>query len=280
MKILITGAGGQLGQALPRALTAHEVRAFPHGQLDITDLSAVRAAVEREEPDFIMNAAAYNNVDGAEGDPIAAYRGNALGPRNLAVVTAAHGIPLLHVSTDYVFAGTATRPYHEFDRTHPQTIYGESKLAGEDAVRALNQRHYIVRTAWLYHVVGKNFLNTMRALARQQSEVRVVDDQRGSPTYVPHLVDALISLLATRSYGTYHFAGQGEASWYELTCLLYQLLSIETPVRPVKTLEFPRPARRPAYSALTTIQNPYITLPKWEDGVQQFTEALREQSPS
>src|SRR4030095_7477677 len=181
MKILIPGARGQLGQALPRALAAHEARAFPHGQLDITDLSAVRAAVEREEPDFVMNAAAYNNVDGAESDPIAAYRGNALGPRNLAVVTAAHGIPLLHVSTDYVFAGTATRPYHEFDRTNPQSIYGESKLAGEEAVRALNQRHYIVRTAWLYHVVGKNFLNTMRALARQQPEVRVVDDQRGSP---------------------------------------------------------------------------------------------------
>jgi dTDP-4-dehydrorhamnose reductase len=280
MKILITGAGGQLGQALPRALAAHEVRAFPHGQLDITDLSAVRTVVEREEPDFVMNAAAYNDVDGAESDPIAAYRGNALGPRNLAVITAAHGIPLLHVSTDYVFAGTAIRPYHEFDRANPQTIYGESKLAGEDAVRALNLRHYIVRTAWLYHVVGKNFLNTMRALARRQSEVRVVDDQRGSPTYVPHLVNALISLLTTRSYGTYHFAGHGEASWYELTCMLYQLLSIGTSVRPVKTSEFPRPAKRPAYSALTTIQNPYIILPKWEDGVRQFTEALQEQSPN
>ena len=276
MKIFITGVGGQLGYALSQALVDHEIHTFTHAQLDITQLAAVRTEIERVEPDLVINAAAYNNVDGAESEPEAAYRGNALGPRNLALITAAHGIPLLHVSTDYVFSGTGKRPYHEFDRTGPQSVYGESKLAGEEAVRALNPRHYIIRTAWLYHIIGKNFLRTMCALARRQSEVRVVNDQRGSPTYVPHLADALVRLMTTKSYGLYHFAGQGETSWYELTCLLYQLLGIETAVHPVQTTEFPRPARRPAYSALTTIQDPYIILPAWEVGVQQFTQEIQE----
>src|SRR5581483_5262145 len=257
-----------------QVMRVHEVHALTHAQLDIAQLSAVRAAIEHVEPDLVINAAAYNHVDGAESDPVAAYRGNALGPRNLALVTAAHGIPLLHVSTDYVFAGTAKRPYHEFDRTNPQSVYGESKLAGEEAVKALNPRHYLVRTAWLYHITGKNFPRTMCALARQHKEVRVVNDQIGSPTYVPHLVDALVRLLPTKAYGTYHLAGQGEVSWYELTCVLYKMLHIDTVVRPVSTTAFPRPAKRPAYSALTTIQEPLIVLPLWKIGIQQFAEQL------
>ncbi len=274
MKILVAGAGGQLGQALPKALSGHVVAAFTHVQLDITQLNDVRTVIERTEPDLVINAAAYNRVDDAERDPLAAYRGNALGPRNLAIITAAHGIPIVHVSTDYVFAGNSNRPYHEYDRTGPQSVYGESKLAGEEAVRTLNSRHYIARTAWLYSVMGQNFPNTMRRLA-QQPEVRVVNDQQGSPTYVPHLADALARLITTQAYGTYHLAGNGGTSWYDLTCLLYRLLNIETPVLPVTTAEFPRPAKRPAYSVLTTIQEPCFLLPPWEEGLQQFAEAIR-----
>lgn len=276
MKILITGAGGQLGQALPQALKTHEVHAFTRAQLDITQLAPVRAVIERTEPALVINAAAYNNVDEAENDSEAAYRGNALGPRNLALVTAAHRVPLLHVSTDYVFSGTGKRPYHEFDRTEPQSVYGQSKLAGEEAVKSLNPRYYIVRTAWLYHVSGKNFPTTMMTLARRQTEVRVVNDQRGSPTYIPHLADALVVLLQTNAYGTYHFAGQGETTWYELTRLLYRHLNTDTIVHPVTTAEFPRPAKRPAYSALTTLQDPRIVLPPWEEGLSQFTAAIQE----
>jgi dTDP-4-dehydrorhamnose reductase len=274
MKVLIAGAGGQLGHALSQALGEHEVSALTHAQLDITHLSVVRATIEHAEPALVINTAAYNNVDGAETDPEAAYRGNALGPRNLALVTAGHGVPLLHLSTDYVFSGTGKRPYHEFDRTGPQSVYGESKLAGEKAVKELNPRHYIVRTAWLYHVVGKNFPTTMLTLARQQVGVRVVNDQRGSPTYVPHLVDALVSLCRTNAYGTYHFAGRGETTWYELTCVLYRLLKLNTAIQPVTTAEFSRPAKRPAYSALTTVQDPRIVLPSWEEGLSQFVLAL------
>lgn len=274
MKILLTGAGGQLGQALQEALADRDLVALDHHHLDITSLEAVRHTVGGHHPDIVVNAAAFNNVDGAESEPDAAYRGNALGPRNLAVVTAARGLPLLHVSTDYVFAGTRTRPYHEFDRPHPRSVYGASKLAGEDAVRTLNPRHYVVRTAWLYHTVGRNFPKTMCTLA-DRSEVRVVSDQFGSPTYAPHLAAALAQLITTGAYGTYHLAGQGGTSWFALTCALYRHLGIRTPVRPVATSEFPRPAERPRYSVLTTLQEPRIVLPPWEDGVAEFARTYK-----
>ncbi|MBI3795448.1 MAG: dTDP-4-dehydrorhamnose reductase, partial [Deltaproteobacteria bacterium] len=266
MRILLTGAGGQLGQALQATLTQHEVVALDHRCLDISQLTAVRHAVQAHQPEVVLNAAAFNNVDGAESDPDAAYRGNALGPRNLAVVTAAHHLPLLHVSTDYVFDGTSTRPYHEFDRPSPRSIYGASKLAGEEVVRALNPSHYIVRTAWLYHTLGRNFPKTMCALA-PQAEVRVVSDQYGSPTYAPHLATAIAQLIPTGAYGTYHFAGRGGTNWCELTRMLYRFLGIQTPVRAVATADFPRPAERPRYSGLTTIQDPPIFLPAWEEGL-------------
>jgi len=274
MRILLTGAGGQLGQALQAALTDHDLLALDRQRLDITQLEAVRAAVQTLRPDLVLSAAAFNHVDGAESDPDAAYRGNALGPRNLAVVTAAGRIPLLQVSTDYVFAGTSPRPYHEFDCPHPRSVYGASKLAGEEVVRALNPCHYVVRTAWLYHTTGRNFPKTMCSLATQP-EVRVVSDQYGSPTYAPHLATAIARLIHTGAYGTYHFAGQGGTSWFELARRLYRLLGIQTPVRPVATAEFPRPAARPRYSVLTTLQDPQILLPLWEDGLAEFARILR-----
>jgi dTDP-4-dehydrorhamnose reductase len=275
MRILLTGAHGQLGTALQAVLSEHEVAAFSHEQLDITRLDEVRAACAARRPDLVINAAAYNNVDGAESDSSAAYAGNALGPRNLAVATAARQIALLHISTDYVFDGESLRPYHEYDRPNPQSVYGASKLAGEEAVRALNWRHYIVRTAWLYDVGGRNFPNTMLTLAKNNPIVRVVSDQFGSPTYVPHLAQALASLLTSEAYGTYHCAGQGGTSWYELTRALYRALEVPTPVLPVSSAEFPRPARRPRYAVLTTIQDPRILLPPWEEGVTAFARALQ-----
>jgi dTDP-4-dehydrorhamnose reductase len=275
MKVLVTGAGGQLGRALQETLSRYEVIALTRQQLDICQLQAVRDAVRLHCPAVVINAAAYNNVDGAESDPLAAYTVNALGPRNLAVATAGQQLPLVHVSTDYVFDGHGHRPYHEYDQPHPQSVYGASKLAGEDTVRSLNRRHYLVRTAWLYDAEGRNFPNTMRALAQERSEVKVVSDQFGSPTYVPHLAQAIASLLESEAYGTYHLAGQGGTSWFELTRTLYHLLGLRTQVIPVAAVEFPRPARRPRYSVLTTIQEPRILLPPWEDGLATFTHAVR-----
>ena len=275
MRIFITGANGQLGKALQATLADHEILALARQQLDITQLQAVRDAIRSSRSTVVINAAAYNNVDGAESDPLLAYRGNALGPRNLAVATAEQGVPFVHVSTDYVFDGNGKRPYHEYDAPNPQTVYGASKLAGEEVVRTLNRRHYIVRTAWLYDAEGRNFPNTMRALAKDRPEVRVVSDQFGSPTYVPHLAQALANLLDTGAYGVYHFAGQGGTSWYDLTRTLYRLLGVAVPVVPVATSEFPRPAPRPRYSVLTTLQDPAIVLPPWEEGVADFARAVQ-----
>lgn len=275
MKILVTGAGGQLGGALQEVLKIHEVIPLTRQQLDICLLQAVLDAVREHRPAVVINAAAYNNVDGAESNPLAAYQGNALGPRNLAIATARQQLPLVHVSTDYVFDGHGKRPYHEYDQPNPQSVYGASKFAGEEAVRSLNWRHYLVRTAWLFDAKGRNFPNIMRTLAEDRSEVRVVSDQFGSPTYVPHLAQAIATLLESEAYGTYHFAGQGGTSWFELTRTLYRLLGLSTIVTPVSTDEFPRPAQRPHYSILMTLQEPRILLPPWEDGLAAFAQAVR-----
>lgn len=274
MKILITGAGSQLSHALQAALIRDDLITLPHQQLDITRLEAVHAAVRAHLPHLVLNTAAYNGVDAAEHDPDAAYSGNALGPRNLAIVTAAHHVPLLHISTDYVFDGAGTRPYHEFDVPRPRSVYGASKLAGEEAVRAFNPCHYIVRTAWLYHTSGRNFPKAMCVQAQEKSEVSVVSDQIGSPTYAPHLAAAIARLITTGAYGTYHFAGRGGTSWFELTRTLYRLLGLRTLVRAVTTAEFPRPAERPRYSVLTTLQDPQILLPPWEEGLAEFVRNM------
>jgi dTDP-4-dehydrorhamnose reductase len=275
MRILLLGAGGQLGRALAPALAAHAVVACDHARLDIADLAAVREAVRAAGPDALINAAAFNEVDRAESEPEPAYRGNALGPRNLALASAERGISILHVSTDYVFDGTATTPYHEYHRPHPLSVYGATKLAGEAAVQALNPRHYLVRTAWLYSEVGHNFPRTMLELAATQPVVRVVSDQTGSPTYAPHLAAAIARLIETQAYGIYHLAGRGGTTWFDLTRALYRSLAIDVTVEPVSTAEFPRPAARPRYSVLTTIQEPRLLLPPWEEGLGEFERATR-----
>ena len=274
MRILIAGARGQLGRSLQAVLGSRELTLLEHQQLDITDLEPVRQAIAAHRPDLVINAAAYNNVDGAESDASGAYRLNALGPRNLALATAERQIPVLHVSSDYVFDGTSSEPYHEYHHTNPLSVYGSSKLAGETAVAALNERHYIVRTAWLYHEIGGNFPNRMLQ-QKGRPEVRVVSDQSGSPTYAPHLANAIGRLVTTGAYGTYHFAGSGGTSFYELTLALYRHLEIDVPVIAVTTADFPRPAARPRYSVLTTLQKPEILLPAWEEGLEEYVRALK-----
>jgi len=185
------------------------------------------------------------------------------------------GIPLVHVSTDYVFDGITDRPYHELDTPRPLSAYGRSKRAGELSVISLNPRHFIVRTAWLFDAVGKNFLNTMRSLANRR-EVRVVCDQVSSPTYAPHLARGIAQLIETNlGYGLYHMAGGGAAARSELVSHMYALLGIETEVVRVLHTEFQAAAVRPAYSALTTMRKPAIILPSWEQGVCEYCKAVR-----
>lgn|SRR5262249_12714061 len=277
MKIMIAGAGGQLGRSLQSLLESTDLLALSRQDMDVIDLDAVRAQVSTNRPDIVINCSAFNDVDGAESDHESAYRSNAVGPRNLALAAAECDARVLHVSTDYVFDGLSSRPYHEYDRPNPLSVYGKSKLAGERAVIAANPRHFIVRTSWLYHEEGRNFPNTILGLAKSQ-ELRVVNDQVGSPTYAPHLAEAILRLIETEAYGTYHLAGRGGTSWYELTRTLLRELAINAPVVPVSTVEYPRPAPRPRHSALTTIQEPRILLPSWKQGVKDFAAAIKNRS--
>jgi dTDP-4-dehydrorhamnose reductase len=271
LRILVAGAAGQLGRALRPALRGHEAMFLDHAGLDIADAGAVRAAVAEARPAVVINAAAYNEVDRAEAEPEAALRGNATGPGNLAEAAAAAGAAILHVSSDYVFDGEAEAPYLEDAAPNPLSAYGRSKLAGERAVFAANPRHYIARTAWLYHVEGRNFPNTVRRLA-EKGPVRVVNDQTGSPTFAPHLAEAIARLVLTPAYGIHHLAGAGATTWYELTRALFARLGIRAEVLPVTSAEFPRPARRPRYSVLAS-RGP-IRLPAWQQGLEDYARAL------
>jgi dTDP-4-dehydrorhamnose reductase len=273
MRLLVTGAGGQLGRALRPALRDHETAFLERSALDIAEPAAVRAAVERHRPEVVVNAAAYNAVDRAETDRAGAFRGNCEGPRILAEAAAAAGAAILHVSTDYVFDGEKGSPYDERDAPHPLSVYGLSKLAGEEAVRAANPRHYLVRTAWVYAPGGRNFALTILGLGAQ-GPVRVVDDQFGSPTYAPHLAEALARLIGTEAFGIWHLAGSGETSWHGFTRELFRLRGIASAVQAVPTTEFPRPARRPRRAPLVSVREPALRLPPWEEGAAAFAAAL------
>lgn len=274
MRVLVTGAHGQLGRALPAALPRHELMALGHAQLDITRKDDVRRALGAHRPQLVINAAAFNAVDAAQGDTQAAYALNERGPRNLAQATAEAGATLLHVSTDYVFDGEADAPYDEDAVPRPQSVYGSSKLAGEYAVRSENPCHYVVRTAWLYAARGKNFPLTMIALAGKGG-VRVVNDQTGSPTYAPHLAAAIARLVEMRApFGTYHMAGSGAATWYQLTVALFERMRVAAKVTPVTSSEFPRPAPRPRYSVLASVREPRIVLPPWQEGLDAFAREV------
>jgi dTDP-4-dehydrorhamnose reductase len=274
VRILVTGAGGQLGRALCSALVGHEVAGVARGALDVTALEQVRAALRSARPQLVINAAGWTDVDGAEADPEGAFRANALGPRNLAIATAEVGLPLVHVSSDYVFDGKGARPLHEYDAAAPLSVYGASKLAGEQAVREHQPRHYVVRTAWLYAASGRNFPSALLAIA-DRPELRVVQDQHGSPTWAPHLAAAVARLIETEAWGTWHLAGRGGTSWYGFARALFAAAGLRTPLVPVTTKEHRRPARRPAYVVLTTIQDPPILLPPWEEGVAAWAHHLQ-----
>lgn len=278
MKILLTGAAGQLGRQIQARNQGHSIVPLTHKDLDIANLVGVREAVSAHRPDLILNAAAFNEVDRAEVDSDAAFTANSLGPRNLALAACESGAAILHVSTDYVFDGGQQTPYHEFDTPAPLSTYGRSKLAGEVAVRQINPRHYVVRTAWVYEPQGNNFPKTLYFLALKHKEVKVVNDVLGSPTSAAHLARAIFTLIDTRAFGTYHLAGAGEgASWFDLATCFFKELKMETAVLPVPSSAFPRPAPRPRYSVLRTIQQPSIVLPPWQEGIAEFARDIKAQ---
>jgi dTDP-4-dehydrorhamnose reductase len=271
MRLMITGAAGMLGVDVASS-SAHEVEALPRAELDITDASAVGAAVARCRPDVVVNCAAWTDVDGAEGAEDAAMAVNGAGAGVVASAAAAAGAWTIHVSSDYVFDGSKSSPYVESDPVGPGSAYGRSKLAGELAVaQAAPESHTIVRSAWLFGAGGPCFPKTILRLASERDELNVVDDQVGCPTYTGHLAQALVALAERPVLGVVHVAGGGECSWFSFASAIVEAAGIACSVRPCRSDEFPRPAARPAYSVLRSERGPSVpVLPTWQEGLAGF----------
>jgi dTDP-4-dehydrorhamnose reductase len=255
MKILITGSKGMLAQdVIPILRGGHEVIPVPEEDLDITKRASLYDAVKKTAPDVIINCAAYTQVDRAEEEREKAFLVNGVGVQNIALVCHDRGIPLCHISTDYVFDGRKKTPYTPFDNANPINTYGESKLAGEKYIQWIMNRFYIVRTSWLYGKHGNNFVSTILRLSKAQKEIRVVEDQRGSPTSTVTLSRAIAELIRSGAYGIHHFTDEtdGGISWYDFAKEIVRLSGNEAKVIPVTSDEFPRPAKRPSHSVLDT----------------------------
>jgi dTDP-4-dehydrorhamnose reductase len=279
MRVLITGAAGMLGQDVAAAASAagHEVTAMSRRELDITDPAAVAGAIGGARPDVVINCAAYTNVDGAETEREQAHAVNGSGAGNVARAAAENGARIVHVSSDYVFDGSKRSPYVESDPTGPLSQYGSSKLAGEVAVaRAAPGAHTIVRSAWLFGLLGPCFPATIMRLARERDELTVVDDQVGCPTFTPHLAVALVKLSGAAPTGIVHVAAGGQCSWFEFAEEIVTAAGADCEVKPGTTAELARPAPRPAYSVLGSEREHPITLPPWQEGVRAHLAALEE----
>jgi dTDP-4-dehydrorhamnose reductase len=282
MKLLVTGGAGMLAHDVLGVATraGHELLAIDLPELDIVDAAAVAAYFEDHRPDAVVNCAAWTDVDGAEARPDAAHAVNATGAGNLARAAASSGAALLHLSTDYVFAGHAPldadgreRPYLESDPTGPRSVYGATKLAGELEVLAASPRHTVVRSAWLFGVAGRNFVDTMLRLAGEREAVQVVDDQVGCPTWTGHLAPALLGLLEREVRGLVHLAGSGAVSWNGFAQEIFRQAEVACRVEPATTAQMARPAPRPAYSVLASERSEVLPMPDWRDGLAGFLAA-------
>lgn len=280
MRILITGAGGMLGYALAPALApAHQVTGLDIADCDIRDRDAVRKTFRAHRPELVMHLAAYTDVDGCELDARRADECNGEGARNVAQACKELGATMLYMSTDYVFDGNQDQAYNEDAPPNPINAYGRSKLQGERHVQALLDRYFIVRTSWLFGPQGRNFVATILGVAKQGRELRVVNDQRGSPTYTRHLASKLSQLAGTKQYGVYHITGSGSCSWFEFARAIVDLGGFrDVPVAPISSDQCGRPARRPANSVL---ENRRISseglglLPHWMEGLGSYIEELK-----
>ena len=283
-KIMITGCNGQLGRALNQLyekeydITLINTDVFQGDgiiSLDITDVDAVLSFVREMKPDAIINCAAHTNVNKCETDIANAYKINAIGPRNLSIAAAETGARLMHISTDYVFPGTEDRPLTEFDTVGPTSMYGKTKLAGENFVREFGDKHFIIRTAWLYGD-GKNFVKTMLRLAEDHSEIGVVKDQFGTPTSALELARAVRYLLPTENYGLFHGTCEGSCSWADFAAEIFRLAKKDVRVNYITTEEFGSPTKRPAYSILDNYMlrlTTDFTFAPWQDAIEEYMKS-------
>lgn len=277
MKILLTGSNGQLGTEIYKQLKNNDkynVIPTDRHNLNILDFNEVDKFISDVNPDVVINCAAHTAVDLCETDIDNAYKINALGPRNIAITCEKIQAKFVQVSTDYVFDGTGNRPYREDDTTCPNSIYGTSKLMGEKFTKEFCSKYFIVRTAWLYGE-GNNFVRTMIKLSETNKELNVVNDQFGSPTSTVDLAKAIIELINTEYYGTYHGTCEGECSWYDFANKIFEIKKINIKVNPVTSLQFKRPAPRPAYSVLDNFMLKLVGLNSfrnWEESLEEYLE--------
>ena len=273
-KILVTGCRGMLGSVLYERLQSEgfDVLGVDLPEVDLANKDILADFFAENEIAFVYNCAAFTNVDLCETEYDQAYSANAIAVKNLTEVC--QGQPIVHISTDYVFDGTADKPYLPDDLRAPVSAYGKSKAAGEEFLEQYSSgKYFIVLTAWLYGHNGKNFVETMLKLAQEYSEIKVVNDQKGAPTLVDDLVEMLQRLLDSDQYGIYHYTNSGETTWYDFAREV--LAGLPVNVIPCTTAEYPRPAKRPAYSVLSlekTKQNLKIGIPSWQDGLKRYLE--------
>ena len=290
MKIMITGSNGQLGNELqriiksgkseigniPSSIVGADVLPVDIDTLDITDFNAVKEFVNDNKPDIIINCAAMTNVDGCESNYETAYKVNAVGVRNLAVSAKQIGAKFVHISTDYVFSGDGTKPYVEWDTMNPQSVYGASKALGEKYALSFCDKTFIIRTAWLYGYIGKNFVKTVRRVIKENGGISVVNDQRGNPTNASDLAHHLLKIAVTEEYGIYHCTGKGECSWYDFAVKIAEYSGFAGAVTPCTTEEyntkFNVPTKRPEYSSLRNLALECSV----GDEMRDWQEALKE----
>jgi len=276
IKVLLVGSEGQLGLELQKQLQNKSLEYFSLDlpEFDITNLEMVIKKFIKEKPDLIINCAAYTDVDGCENNIETAYKVNALGAKNLAIAAEKVGTKLVHISTDYIFNGQGEEPYKEYDNTDPQTVYGQSKLLGEEYVQQFSSKFFIFRTAWLYGE-GNNFVRTMLRLADENDELNVVNDQIGSPTSTVDLARAIINLMETEHYGLYHATCEGKCSWYDFAKKIFEIKNIDIKVNPVNSDQFKRDAERPKYSVLDNYMLKLIdknNFKHWEESLKDYLE--------
>ncbi|WP_458454552.1 dTDP-4-dehydrorhamnose reductase [Methanobrevibacter sp.] len=279
MKILITGSNGMLGHDLVEVLKgSHELVLTTSKTLDITDEKQTLDFITDSKPDLVINSAAYTDVDGCETNQELAYDVNGEGVKNLSRACKEVDCPLVHISTDYIFNGKNTRPWVEDDEIGPISVYGKSKLKGEEYIQETLDKYFIVRTAWLYGMNGKNFPKTMLELAENHSQITVVYDEVGTPTYTPDLAYGISKLIETDYYGIYHLTNSGNCSWCEFARYIFEMAGVDVEVIPVTASEFARPAPRPSYSVLENkkwIENGFEPLRSYKDAIKEYIELIK-----
>ena len=281
MKVLVTGAKGQLGHDIMDELAKRNIEGIGVDveEMDITDAETVRRVITESKADAVIHCAAFTNVDGAEEKKELCMKINGGGTENIAKVCGELGIKMMYISTDYVFDGQGTRPWEPDDERHPLNVYGQSKYEGELAVEELVEKFFTVRIAWVFGVNGKNFIKTMLRIGKERGAASVVDDQIGSPTYTYDLARLLVDMIQTDKYGRYHATNEGLCSWYEFACEIFRAAGMDVKVTPVHSDEYPAAkAKRPMNSRMSKeklTENGFKRLPSWQDALERYLPQIQ-----